>query len=197
MKTEYEFLRHEMEENLNKQEILSNIILSMQGLSILGSIITNSQNQNTYALIIVAVMGLSSVLLARIIQARNTVYYLSTYLYYLEEYNPQSHIHWETNLDKFRGEKYGMALNEDLFRGIVIRVAGACKDLGIAMLSIFLFFLLLSVNKQSILLIIVRILGGIVCLINILFTIYILTDGKMRKEYKKRWKEILKDNQQS
>ena len=106
MDKEYEMLRKELEENLKKQEDIKNAIFTILGLSLAFS----TWYENT--LFILTIMLITSILSAKIIQYRNVVYYISTYLLILEENNEIS-ILWEKRFKEFRMNSFGLKLRRN------------------------------------------------------------------------------------
>lgn len=195
MTNEYETLRNEMDENLKRQDSINNLIFTILGLSFAFS--TWYEN----IAFIIMILFISDILLARIIQCRNTIYYLSTYLVTIEKVNQENNASWERHLKEFRKQKYGLPLKWNIVN-IISRVSylfsKIIKNFGNLVLASFMFIQLIRITRNASIsnayIIIIYAVAGFCFLLNLIFTISICTDKRIRKEYENRWSKILKKN---
>ena len=191
MSKEYEMLRMEAEENIKKQDNLNNVIFTILGLSIVFS--TWYEN----VLFIITIIFITSILQAQMIQCRNVIYYLSTYLSLLEE-KPEESILWEKRIQEFRKRQFGLkfGLNPiNIINWLSFKCQKIMKNFGNLTLATYMFGRLIQIiiskeinQKYTI---IICVIGGIFYFLNVLFTITICTDGKLYDKYVKQWKEVL------
>ncbi len=198
MSNEYETIRKEMDDNLKRQDSINNLIFTILGLSFAFS--TWYEN----IAFIIMILFVSDILLARIIQCRNTVYYLSTYLLTIEKINSENDVNWEKNLKEFRKQKYGLPFKCNIVNIIIclaFSFSRIIKNFGNLVLASFMFIQLISIIRSTTLsniyLIIIYSVAGLCFLLNIVFTITICIDQKIRVEYENRWCKILKSNMTS
>lgn len=195
MTKDYETLRNEMDENLKRQDNINNLIFTILGLSFAFS--TWYEN----IAFIIMILFISDILLARIIQCRNTVYYLSTYLVTIEKNQKENNVSWEKDLMEFRKQKYGLPLKWNIVN-IISRLSywfsRIIKNFGNLVLSSFMLIQLIRITRNASIsdayIIIIYIVAGFCFLLNIIFTISICTDKKLRIEYENRWSKIIKKN---
>ena len=141
MDKEYEMLRKELEENLKKQEDIKNAIFTILGLSLAFS----TWYENT--LFILTIMLITSILSAKIIQYRNVVYYISTYLLILEENNEIS-ILWEKRFKEFRMNSFGLKLRRNpinIINWCAFKLHKIIKNFGNLVLATYMFVRLLYI----------------------------------------------------
>lgn len=191
MSKEYEMLRMEAEENIKKQDNLNNVIFTILGLSVVFS--TWYEN----VLFIITIIFISSILQAQIIQCRNVIYYLSTYLSLLEE-KPEEKILWEKRIQEFRKRQFGLKLGLNpinIVNWLSFKCQKIMKNFGNLSLATYMFGRLIQtimsneINQKYT--IIICVVGSIFYFLNVLFTISICTDGKLYDKYVKQWKEVL------
>lgn len=194
MNNEYEFLRKELTENIKKQDTISNLIFTILGVSFAFS----TWYENIAFIIII--IFISAILLSKIIQCRNTVYYLATYMLLIEK-SEEENISWESNFKQFRKKPYGLPLKfkfTNIINWFSFRIADIIKNFSNLALATFTFVRLIQfvINSKlnTLNIVIIFILGGCFYLLNVIFSIAICTDKKMRKEYENRWSEILKED---
>lgn len=195
MSKEYDTLRNEIEENLKKQDSINNLIFTILGLSFAFS--TWYEN----IAFIIMILFISDILLARIIQCRNTVYYLSTYLVTIENNNQENDINWEKNLKEFRKQKYGLPFKFNIVNIIIwlsFSFSSIIKNFGNLVLAFFMFIQLIKIiqytNLSDLYLTIIYSATGLCLLFNIIFTTTICIDKRIRNEYENRWSKIVKKN---
>lgn len=98
MDKEYLMLRSEIEENLKKQDQVFGIVISILGLTNIFSHVSEN------VLFLFLILFLSTLLQLRILEYRNIVYYISTYMVmFLEK---DTDFKWETRLREFKKEGY-------------------------------------------------------------------------------------------
>lgn len=191
MSKEYEILRMEAEENIKKQDNLNNVIFTILGLSVVFS--TWYEN----VLFILTIIFISSILQAQIIQCRNVIYYLSTYLFLLEEKSEES-ILWEKRLQEFRKRRFGLQLELNpinIINWFSFKCQKIIKNFGNLTLATYMFVRLIqiiisnAINQKYT--ITICVLGSIFYFFNVLFTITICTDRKLYDKYVKQWKDVL------
>lgn len=192
MEKTYDFLRSELEENIKKQDTISDFIFTILGISFAFSTWFED------CAFIITILFISDILLARIIQCRNTVYYISTYLSVIEETSDINGIKWEKDLKEFRKLPYGLPFEWNLISIINVfssRTATLIKNFGNLVLALFmesiLVHIIITSEIELLYLITIIVLSIVFLIINIAFTITICTDKKLRVVYEKRWKDIL------
>ena len=112
MNKEYLMLRSEVEENLKKQDQVFGIVISILGLTNVFSHISEN------IVFLFFILFLSTLLQLRMLEYRNIVYYISTYMViFLEK---DSDFKWETRLRKFK--KKGYAYEEGKLRKKIINI---------------------------------------------------------------------------
>lgn len=191
MSKEYEMLRKEAEENIEKQDNLNNVIFTILGLSV----VCSTWYENVFFMI--TIIFISLILQAQIIQCRNVVYYVSTYLSLLEEKSEES-IRWEKRLQEFRKKQFGLELGLNpinIINWFSFKCQKVLKNFGNLSLATYMFVRLIQIvisneinEKYAI---IVCVSGSIIYFLNIIFTIAICTDEKMYNKYIKQWREVL------
>lgn len=191
MSKEYDLLRTELESNIKKQDGINNLIFTILGLSF--AFTTWYEN----VAFIIMILFISDILLSRILQCRNTVYYISTYLTMIEELGKED-VSWEKNLRQFRKLPYGLPLKWNpinILNWLSSKCANIIKNFGNLILASFMLIQLLhimnSTDVNGIYSISIYILSGACYLLNVIFTIAICTDRRVRKEYEERWTKIL------
>lgn len=191
MAKEYDILRTELDSNIKKQDRINNLIFTILSLSF--AFTTWYEN----VAFIIMILFISAILLSRILQCRNTVYYISTYLAMIEEFGKED-ISWEKNLRQFRKHPYGLSLKWNpinILNWLSSRCAGIIKNFSNLVLASFMLIQLLhimtSTDVNGVYSITIYILSGACYLLNIIFTIAICTDRRVRKEYEERWAKIL------
>lgn len=192
MSKEYEILRNEVDENIRKQDNLNNVIFSILGISVVCSTWYES------AFFIITIIFISSILLAQIIQCRNVIYYVSTYLALLEV--KEDSILWERRLQQFRRKSFGLNPKGGLINVInwlSFKIQKIIKNFGNFALATYMFVRLIQIVNFNLInsryVILIYTMGGIAYLLNAIFTITICTDGRLYDEYTKRWREILNE----
>lgn len=188
---EYMFIRDELTDSIRKQDTLSDLIITILGISAIWE-------QNN-AFLLMTVLLVSAVLLARIIHYRNVVYYLSSYLAYKEKYQPSCRgISWENNVSRFKKKLFkrsGKSLKKNAFIWFVFKIAGLAKNLGNIVLSAIIFAKLISdINFSSLSIPTCLILGisTLSLLGTVIFTVIISIDKRIKPEYNKTWYAVLK-----
>ena len=200
MGKEYEILRSEMMDNIHKQETINNSILSILGLSF---VLTSKIESYAF---IVFILFFSAVLLAKVQQCREVVYYISTYLSQREK-NDNFEVRWEYNLTKFRSElkrKRNIWSKKEYFAWMCVRTGALVKNFGIlGLVSFLLVKLWVQMWPSEVYTIseffsqadngdiIVCILSSIFYIMNLYFTLVISFDRKLRSAYTKVWEIVL------
>lgn len=186
----YRMVREEIDENIKKQDYLWDLMISVLGLSL----VFNTWYENVVFLI--AVILISAVILSRILNCRNCVYYLSAYLM-TDEMNECCD--WENKVSKFK-EKLSdykkHPLRKKIFFWTAFRSSASMKNLGNIILCSFVFVQLLPLlaeTEQMWLRIGFFAVACIAYLMNLVFTIIICVDKTVKKQYKSTWDEILKE----
>ncbi len=188
---EYMFIRDELIDSIKKQDTLSNLIITILGISAIWE-------QDTIYLLM-TVLLISAVLLARIIHYRNVVYYLSSYLAYKEKHHKScKEVSWESNISKFKQKlfkKTGKSWKKYLFIQFVFKTAGIAKNCGNIILSAIVFWKLHSIIIPSSISIenyIVLGMSAFSLVLTAIFTVIILVDKRIKPEYTKTWYIVLK-----
>ena len=122
MDKEYLMLRSEIEECLKKQDQVFSIIISILGLTSVFSHISEN------VVFLFFILFLSTLLQLRMLEYRNIIYYISTYMsVFLEK---DSDFKWETRLRKFKKEEYGYEngkLRKKIINNVVVRFGRIVK----------------------------------------------------------------------
>lgn len=143
MDKEYLMLRSEIEENLKKQDQLFGTVISILGLTNVFSHISEN------VLFLFFILFLSTLLQLRMLEYRNIVYYISTYMVvFLEK---DSDFKWETRLGKFKKEGYVYEdgkLRKKIINMVVVRFGRIIKHFIILGLVVFIL-LRIVVNVWS------------------------------------------------
>lgn len=185
----YRMIRAEIDENIKKQDYLWDLMISVLGLSL----VFNTWYENVVFLI--AVILISAVILSRILNCRNCVYYLSAYLM-TEEMSECCD--WENEVSQFKdklSDRKRHPLRQKFFFWTAFRGSASMKNLGNIILCSFVFVQLLPIlaeTEQVWLKIVFFVIACIAYLMNLVFTIIICVDKKVKNEYKSTWDEILK-----
>ena len=133
MDKEYLMLRSEIEENLKKQDQLFGTVISILGLTNVFSHISEN------VLFLFLILFLSTLLQLRMLEYRNIVYYISTYMVvFLEK---DSDFKWETRLGKFKKEGYVYEdgkLRKKIINTVVVRFGRIIKHFIILGLVVFI-----------------------------------------------------------
>lgn len=190
---EYKMLRKEIDDNIQKQDSLSTLIFSILGISF----IFNNWFEN--ALFLIVVMLISAVLLSKIIDCRKIVYYVSSYL--LTDEGKRSCL-WEKRIDSFKkniSKKDSILNNENKLINFIFKHAHIMKNLGNIILCSFVFVQILNLLKDSddsmVVKVILLAFGVIAFLLNVIFTVTICIDVKIKEQYKQIWEEIIKEKE--
>lgn len=191
MDKEYLMLRTEIEENLKKQDQTFSIIISILGLS---NIFLNTSENIAFLFLI---LFLSTLLQLRLLEYRNIVYYISTYMVVFLEKN--SSFRWETHLNQFKEGGYELeninTINK-IVNKMVVSFGRIIKHFSILALSIFLIFrIVISIQsiECSLYIKLIIYVGATTFLIfNILYTYTLCTDKIKYKMYLNRWEKIKK-----
>ena len=186
---EYQLLRSELDENVKKQDELNNAIFTVLGLSL----VLNNWLENVLFLIVIILI--SAVLLSRIIHCRNTVYYLSAYLSTSEGLNC---CYWEKRINSFKDKilaKNNFTYKKHIFINFIFRCAFAMKNFGNVILCCFVFIQisnLLMISEDELYVKIILFSAAILALaLNLVFTVIICVDRKVKKQYIQIWEEII------
>ena len=196
MDKEYLMLRSEIEESLKKQNQVFGTIISILGLTNVFSYVSEN------LLFLFLILFLSTLLQLRMLEYRNTVYYISTYMsVFLEK---DSDFKWETRLRKFKKEGYGYEngnLRSKIVNNVVIRFGRIIKHFIILGLATFIVFrIVVNVYKSYYVLWIKLVLyaaTALLAIFNILYTYTLSTDKVNYDVYLKRWEKMSKKEQQT
>lgn len=189
---EYLMLRTEIENNLKRQEALFLIIFTV--LTVVN--VTNHPFWNYNILLLISV--LIFFLQLKILQARNTVYYLLTYLIVFLEAE-DSNFHWETRLYKFRNMKYveeNQKLNKrilNFINRITEKIAAYMHNFVNLSLAGFLFFkiiFMIPMETNKIKASIVMVIALVVFFLNIVCALKICFDKSLKERYLNVWKQL-------
>lgn len=188
---EYVFIRDELTDGIKKQETLSNLIITILGISAVW------EQDNVYLLM--TVLLISTVLLARIIHYRNVVYYLSSYLAYKEKHHKScKDICWENNISKFKQkifDKKGKSRKKNAFIWFAFKFAGIAKNCGNIILSAIVFWRLHAAiipSSTSIENYIILGISAASLILTAILTVIITADKRIKPEYAKTWYAVLK-----
>ncbi len=189
MDKEYLILREEIVQNLKKQDQVFGTIISLLGLTNIFS----SYSENVLFLFLILL--LSTFLQLRMLEYRNTVYYISTYMVaFLER---DSEFKWETRLRLFKKDGYGYENGnpgKKVISKLVFQWGRKFKHFLILGLVIFILVrIIINVYKSQYALwikVALYIIAGLLVGFNILYT-YTLGIDKLNYEvYLKRWERI-------
>lgn len=195
MDKEYLMLRSEIEENLKKQDQVFGIVISILGLTSIFSHVSEN------VLFLFLILFLSTLLQLRILEYRNIVYYISTYMVmFLEK---DTDFKWETRLREFKKEGYTYEngkLGNKIINTVVIRFGRIIKHFIILGLVVFMLLrIVINVYKSYYMLWIktaLYIVEGFLVIFNILYAYTLSTDKVNYNIYLKRWEKIRKKEQQ-
>lgn len=195
MDKEYLMLRSEIEENLKKQDQLFSTVISILGLT--NVFLHISEN----VLFLFLILFLSTLLQLRMLEYRNIVYYISTYMVvFLEK---DSDFKWETRLGKFKKEGYVYGdgkLRKKIINTVVVRFGRIIKHFIILGLVVFILLrIVVNVYKSYYMLwikIVLYVVAGFLVIFNILYAYTLSTDKVNYSAYLKRWEKIRKQEQQ-
>lgn len=126
----YRMIRAEIDENIKKQDYLWDLMISVLGLSL----VFNTWYENVVFLI--AVILISAVILSRILNCRNCVYYLSAYLM-TEEMSECCG--WENEVSEFKdrlSDRKRHPLKKAFFFWTAFRGSASMKNLGNIILAL-------------------------------------------------------------
>ena len=189
---EYLMLRTEIENNLKRQEALFLIIFTVLT-------VVNATNQNfwTYKILLL-ISALIFFLQLKILQARNTVYYLLTYMIvFLESEN--SNFHWETRLYKFRNKIYvekNQKWNKKflyLINRIIEKIAGYMHNFVNLTLASFLFFkiiFMILTETSKIKANLAMVIASAIFILNIVYALKICFDKSLKERYLTTWNQL-------
>ena len=188
-------LRSEIEENLKKQDQVFGIVISILGLTNIFSHVSEN------VLFLFLILFLSTLLQLRILEYRNIVYYISTYMVmFLEK---DTDFKWETRLREFKKEGYTYEngkLGNKIINTVVIRFGRIIKHFIILGLVVFMLLrIVINVYKSYYMLWIktaLYIVEGFLVIFNILYAYTLSTDKVNYNIYLKRWEKIRKKEQQ-
>lgn len=187
---EYMLVRDELTDSIKKQDTLSNLIITILGISAIW------EQDNVYLLM--TVLLISTVLLARIIHYRNVVYYLSSYLAYKEKHHKScKDISWENNISKFKQRifnKKGKSRKKNAFIWFAFKFAGIAKNCGNIILSAIVFWRLHSTIiplSTSIENRIILSISTVSLILTTILTAIISVDKRIKPEYTKTWCAVL------
>lgn len=195
MDKEYLMLRSEIEECLKKQEQVFSTIISILGLTNVFSHISEN------VLFLFLILFLSTLLQLRMLEYRNIIYYISTYMsVFLEK---DSAFKWEARLRKFKKEGYGYEngkLRKKIKNKVVVRFGRIVKHFIVLGLAVFMVFrIVVNVYKSYYVLcikIVLNVVAGLFVIFNILYAYTLSTDKVNYDAYLKRWEKIRKKEQQ-
>lgn len=195
MDKEYLMLRSEIEECLKKQDQVFSTIISILGLTNIFSHISEN------VLFLFLILFLSTLLQLRMLEYRNIIYYISTYMsVFLEK---DSDFKWETRLRKFKKEGYGYEngkLRKKIINKVVVRFGRIVKHFIILGLVVFIVFrIVVNAYKSHYTLcikIVLHVVAGVFVIFNILYAYTLSTDKVNYDAYLKRWEKIRKKEQQ-
>lgn len=189
---EYLMLRTEIENNLKRQEALFLIIFTVLT-------VVNATNQNFWNYkILLLISALIFFLQLKILQARNTVYYLLAYLIVFLE-SEDSNFHWETRLYKFRNIKYveeNQKWNKKflyLINRIIEKIATYMHNFVNLTLASFLFLkiiFMISTETSKIKASLVMVIASVIFILNIVYALKICFDKSLKERYLTIWKQL-------
>ena len=182
---EYQMIREEIATNIKQQDEISNTIFIVLGLSM----VFNNWIENV--IFLTSVLLFSSVLLSKIIHCRNSVYYLSSYLL---TNKALEYCQWERNITLFKKTAYCSDKNSGFIR-FVFHCAFIMRNLGNLIFSFFIFTQIVSIIFQSCsfnwVKITLLIISFLALGLNVIFTIVICVDRKLKEQYKEIWDKII------
>ena len=195
MNKEYLMLRSEVEENLNKQDQVFVIVISILGLTNVFSHISEN------IVFLFFILFLSTLLQLRMLEYRNIVYYISTYMViFLEK---DSDFKWETRLRKFKKKGYAYEegkLRKKIINIMVIRLGRIIKHFIILGLVVFILLrIVVNIYKSYYLLWIklgLYVVALFLGIFNILYAYTLSSDKTNYDVYLKRWENIRKQEKQ-
>lgn len=189
---EYLMLRTEIENNLKRQEALFLIIFTVLT-------VVNATNQNFWNYkILLLISALIFFLQLKILQARNTVYYLLTYMIVFLE-SKDSSFHWETRLYKFRNIIYvekNQKWNKKflyLINRIIEKIAGYMHNFVNLTLASFLFFkiiFMISTETSKIKANLAMVIASTIFILNIVYALKICFDKSLKERYLTTWNQL-------
>lgn len=189
---EYLMLRTEIENNLKRQEALFLIIFTVLT-------VVNATNQNFWNYkILLLISALIFFLQLKILQARNTVYYLLTYMIVFLESEDGS-FHWETRLYKFRNIIYvekNQKWNKKflyLINRIIEKIAGYMHNFVNLTLASFLFFkiiFMISTETSKIKANLAMVIASTIFILNIVYALKICFDKSLKERYLTTWNQL-------
>ena len=195
MNKEYLMLRSEVEENLKKQDQVFGIVISILGLTNVFSHISEN------IVFLFFILFLSTLLQLRMLEYRNIVYYISTYMViFLEK---DSDFKWETRLRKFKKKGYAYEegkLRKKIINIMVIRLGRIIKHFIILGLVVFILLRIIVNIYKSYYLLWIKLVLYVVALFlgifNILYAYTLSSDKTNYDVYLKRWENIRKQEKQ-
>lgn len=195
MNKEYLMLRSEVEENLKKQDKVFGIVISILGLTNVFSHISEN------IVFLFFILFLSTLLQLRMLEYRNIVYYISTYMViFLEK---DSDFKWETRLRKFKKKGYAYEegkLRKKIINIMVIRLGRIIKHFIILGLVVFILLRIVVNIYKSYYLLWIKLVLYVVALFlgifNILYAYTLSSDKTNYDVYLKRWENIRKQEKQ-
>ena len=188
-------LRSEVEENLKKQDQVFGIVISILGLTNVFSHISEN------IVFLFFILFLSTLLQLRMLEYRNIVYYISTYMViFLEK---DSDFKWETRLRKFKKKGYAYEegkLRKKIINIMVIRLGRIIKHFIILGLVVFILLRIVVNIYKSYYLLWIKLVLYVVALFlgifNILYAYTLSSDKTNYDVYLKRWENIRKQEKQ-
>ena len=189
MEKEYLMLRAEMDECLKKQDSVFTIIISILGLS--NVFIDKFENIPIMFLL----LFLTTLLQLRILEYRNTVYYISTYMVSFLEKTLE--FKWETRLKDFK--KGGYELKGDNIKNKIINILGIrlgkmLKHFSIlALIGFIIYKLIININTiyyPMWIKIILFIVIWVFAIFNLIYAYALCSDKVNYQEYLNRWEKI-------
>ena len=194
MNGEYNMLRTEAQESINKQDTLTNIVFTVLGAS---SLYTNWNKDIPFIILIELI---SAVLLARILHYRHVSLYIATYLTRMEQVHDIG-IHWETNLglfnDSIHGKQFGWKRSRKVLR-LLVQAARLFKHFGNLVLALYLFSPifpnlpnLFSITNGYLTVNLEILLALFALVLNFVFSLGICFCYKLRPDYASVWESIL------
>lgn len=190
---EYLMLRTEIENNLKRQEALFLIIFTVLS-------VVNTTNYNFWNYkILLLISALIFFLQLKILQARNTVYYLLTYLIVFLESEESSNFHWETRLYKFRKLKYVEEKTKNSKRILnfinktIGKIASYMHNFVNLTLAGYLFFkiiFMIPMETRKIKVVLIIIIASVIFILNCIYALAICFDKSLKERYLKMWKQL-------
>ena len=182
-------MRSEIDDSLKKQDQVFGTIISILGLTNVFSHISEN------VIFLFLILFLSTLLQLRILEYRNIVYYISTYMVvFLEK---DSEFKWETRLREFKKEGYGLTngkLRANIVNMVVVRFGRIVKHFIILGLVAFILLRIgINVYRSYYALwikIVLYVVAGLLAIFNILYVYTLSTDKVNYNAYFKRWIKI-------